>query len=556
MSTSAPSSTDDMNTSLLNVQNDEELKKNLFGHFKGFTLKPLPMSKPNIMGASNVAFVHPVSKNPESKMMTENIPIRAAPPVPGQANNVAKGQVTASNSMANQQVSSTSYSKEHNNITFQQPNQDVRDRPLISSPILKTSTCSAKELMSPKRVIADNLTTSNTDVHNMPFAQKTNSVKREIQSNETLKRMKSFLKKDSPKNDLPPKKLTIDKASLKNLEISAPVKTVNFGRSQSLRSPSSETAVKRVSVKASGSMRHPSGIKRPNSIVDRPRNPPPPRPPAPSSVSTSDEGQNLKVLATKPIVVNVYDDCEGISGSTDNIYCVIDEYQPSVPSPPNNSGLLSEIVNEIENRNVNSIYSVSKKGEDDAYKKPKSSLSNSYLKSAKNGLPILPPPNEINKSIYMNTPIEKTTMSKESKGTAADNTTAVPSNSFKPMVPSKNKLQITNDKKAFNSLALKKTLPLNHKEPVTVQLKRTTQTVASAGPSNGPMSNNKQSSQNTSSTTNNKISSNSFKKPQTIQPVKNNSNSTRRPNIQPTSNVLSLQKKFENATGSSSNSEA
>lgn len=60
----SPSSTEKMNASLLisNNVHEDPVKRKLFGSFKGFSLKPLPMTKPNNMGASNATYVHPIAK--------------------------------------------------------------------------------------------------------------------------------------------------------------------------------------------------------------------------------------------------------------------------------------------------------------------------------------------------------------------------------------------------------------------------------------------------------------------------------------------------------------
>ena len=261
-------------------------------------------------------------------------------------------------------------------------------------------------------------------------------------------------------------KLQIDKEALRNLQISNPIPQQDIDipqsvvpvrpapcppspppsidsskqvvmRAQSLRDKGPLT--QRPSIPTFGSMRQPSGTKRPTSIPAgaRPTSPPPPRPPPPPSKSEE--------LATgiiglpgyqNPPTVNPveysYDDClnllsdasaplanideESSPNSGDNIYAVIEEsplgssrkkigqgFSPpseyAAPVPPKSStandnhslnskfqytspsfneykspkpvensisagslesvGLLSEIVNEIQARNMESIYSTS-----------------------------------------------------------------------------------------------------------------------------------------------------------------------------------------------------
>ena len=142
---------------------------------------------------------------------------------------------------------------------------------------------------------------------------------------------------------------------LKNIEISEPIplneievaknavpvqemchdKTVVM-RSHSFRNPASVAAAHR-NTQNFGSLRR-SHSKRPTSVpfaANRPKNPPPPKPPSQDN-------------------------------NSDNIYAVIDDVktisssQPKITEEePSNDSLLGEILNEIQNRNTESIYSAS-----------------------------------------------------------------------------------------------------------------------------------------------------------------------------------------------------
>lgn len=424
--TSTPSSTDDMNSALLraNESNTTEpttlLNNNMFGHFKGFSLKPLPISRTPNVGASNVALVHPVAKTQieDQTTLSNGVPNRAAPPVP-KPPNVARSETTIKSvHPIIHRNNSLNICKPVNEAPALPPfNPGSTARPLISSPILEASTCSAKELISPLRHNAE----KNPDKYPVRSAPAPPPLKSENEEysqtrldilnkdkkpkESTLKRIASFLKKDDSKNPTIVKvKPSLDKDKLKNIEISSPISTSDLSdsepnsersyisRTQSMREPAATTVVKRPNIQTFGSMRQPGGVvaKRPGSIVggSRPKSPPPPRPPVPPSIT------NLKIPGVpgyqnppppKTVVSNEYDDCEAVETAplakitedisptnSDNIYSVIDEYQhPTsnavISEQPVNSGstgggsmgLLGEIVNEIESRNLDSIYSVS-----------------------------------------------------------------------------------------------------------------------------------------------------------------------------------------------------
>lgn len=344
----SPSSTDDMNATLLKSNGSttkEAFKRELFGNFKGFSLKPLPMSKPNIAAASNVAYVHPVTKKSETtETKTEHcVPIRAAPLPP--SNSPIKQQQKTSSPMSVPKQPSNSFRYENINTTAASSPEtpievklfatksDARERPKISHPVLENSTCSVKELIGTANLKQQNLyeNSKQKPINELPMSKP-------IGINSQLK------------------KLPMEKGSMKNLEISAPIKTVTFGRSQSMRSPTAENPQIKKSNLSSGSMRKAPNVKRQMSIVDRPKNPPPPRPVnLPPSLPKLPQEQFYANIGT----CSNGKSQESLSNSTDNLYCVIEDLKRPVNTSPAN-GLLSEIVNEIENRNIASIYSTTK----------------------------------------------------------------------------------------------------------------------------------------------------------------------------------------------------
>lgn len=336
----SPSNTDDMNATLLktNQANGETLKRELFGNFKGFSLKPLPMTKPNIAPAANVAYVHPVAKNTEPDGKTESVPVRAAP-LPPSASPIKIAQIKSSPKLSShtfryQNIKSTSEPQPETPIEVKlfASKSNVKERPKISAPVLENSTCSVKELIAAAKFAPN----PDKSIKPSNVAQK----QAEVHASSM-------------------KKSTMNKGSLKSLDISAPVKSVTFGRSQSMRSPNSEKPELKKNPLASGSMRKPAGVKRQMSIVDRPKNPPPPRPKSPDPSSNAPKSQTEQLYTNLQSNLNGKSEESIDNNSTDNIYCVIEDIKPTSVSPPN--GLLSEIVNEIENRNKSSIYSTSKR---------------------------------------------------------------------------------------------------------------------------------------------------------------------------------------------------
>lgn len=360
---SSPNSPDDMNSSLLRPSSDVE-NNYIFGKFKGFTLKPLPGANKIPSNPPKVAYVHPVTKT-NNEVDLHIVPLREAPPPPA----VKPG------------INATIDKFNHLNASTAPPalpplNKGSTARPIISNPILEGSTCDAKEVPTvvkyptirpaPKPPKAGKSSVFDETVVPEVLINPTSVIVEKKPKDGTLSRIQSFLKKDpSTKPEKVHKQLkAIDKEKLKDLQISSPIlitqvplkdasdddKKSKINRAQSMRDPPSPPVAK-PQLNSFGSMRQP----RPKSIVDRPTLPPPPRPPAPATQTPT--------VAKSPKSPNEYDDCETREpGTPDNIYSVIEESPKSPPAPVTQQGsiesmgLLSEIVNEIEHRNFDSIY--------------------------------------------------------------------------------------------------------------------------------------------------------------------------------------------------------
>jgi hypothetical protein len=356
-----------MNSSLLRPSSDVE-NNYIFGKFKGFTLKPLPSANKISSKTPKVAYVTPVTKATQNDVDLHVVPTREAPPPP----------------VPKHGVNSTIEKFNNINAASAPPalpplNKGSTARPIISNPILEGSTCDAKEVPSVVKYPTirpapappkGNQKASVFDEKVVPevLINPTSNIVEKKPKDGTLSRIQSFLKKDpSTKPEKVHKQLkAFDKDKLKDLQISSPIlitqvplkdavdaveeqeKKNKIKRAQSMRDPPSPPVVK-PSLNSFGSMRQP----RPKSIVDRPTNPPPPRPPAPLTKTPSVEQKSP----------NVYDACETSElSSPDNIYAVIEESPKSPPGKINQQGslesmgLLSEIVNEIGHRNLESIY--------------------------------------------------------------------------------------------------------------------------------------------------------------------------------------------------------
>nr|CAD7404960.1 unnamed protein product [Timema cristinae] len=478
--------------------NPANLQTNLFGHFKGFSITPIhssPMKLPSPPSRTPSA-VSPPTVPPLSAKPTRPLSIPSKPSILNRNASSVGLAVTSANSVA------TSMAPD-----LPPANSLSTSRPVISSPVLDTTTCTAKELMTsarpaptrPAPQVPVSLPSSNKTAPKLPrplSSPNTLTVnpiveekkgKDSPQSYPTLTRLASFMLRqnvsapsqaneknqekgkgkpttDDKTNSLPRKanKLQIDREALRNLKISNPIpqqdidvpdSALSVGleddakqvvmRAQSMRDPA--PATQRPAIPTFGSMRQPSGNKRPTSIPAgvRPTSPPPPRPPPPPinnksknvetgiigmpgyqnppSVSTPtdygyDDCLNLLTAGNAPLA-NIDEESSPTSG--DNIYAVIEESPPErgrknilknqliseysapvssktttnssfnnstgskfhyaspsfndykSPKPLENStsagsiesvGLLSEIVNEIQSRNFESIYSTSTLG--------------------------------------------------------------------------------------------------------------------------------------------------------------------------------------------------
>lgn len=377
--------------------------KDFCGHFKGFSLTPI--------------------KKPEPEPLRSAPPPPVAPPVSWTKSPVvsrsnttaeAKTKAAVARTLSLKPVSLTSAISGANAVSvapaLPPPNPGSSARPIISSPILENSTCTAKELISPLRNAPKvplrpapekpalhkekrPLSSPDAVINTVTFADEVlKKPTKEKEGGSALNRIASFLTKNEKKplahtNSLPRAKKVLDKEALRSIEISNPIPQTHIEiavtalpvdseenkavvmRAQSMRGKTTA----RPPIPTFGSMRQPPGFKRPLSIpsAHRPKSPPPPRP-------------------VEEKKTNQYDDClnEAPNSSSareekgDNIYAVIEDAPLSSPeSKPSKSvstsdesmGLLGEIVCEIQNRNFDSIYSTStlarKKKENEEKKK-------------------------------------------------------------------------------------------------------------------------------------------------------------------------------------------
>ncbi|KAJ8957145.1 hypothetical protein NQ314_006599 [Rhamnusium bicolor] len=399
---------------------------NFFGNFKGFSISPAKKVDPEPIRVAPPPPVIPPSAPP----------VRSTPSFNKAAPNMTVATVKASNvNRSNTLAAKTNFFnkpiQKHNSFkgntlsngistahgtsvapALPPPNPGSNARPIISSPVLENSTCTAKELISPLRnapkipfraapeapnIIINNENKrplSTPEVSNTIFNIKVNEeIKKLPKEKESvgasaLNRITSFLKTADKKpvvqsNSLPKTNQVkankvLDKDTLRSMEISNPIPQTKIDIAITAV-PVNTEASKAVVMRAQ-SMRVAKDTPRPNITHIWLNAPPPPRPPA-ENVKVKTKTTSVKALGKAD--QNQYDDCLNeaaplprISEATsptsgDNIYAVIEE-SPISPvcslSPEkvtsnsgssDSMGLLGEIVSEIQNRNFDSIYSTS-----------------------------------------------------------------------------------------------------------------------------------------------------------------------------------------------------
>nr|XP_034837294.1 disintegrin and metalloproteinase domain-containing protein 12-like isoform X1 [Maniola hyperantus] len=399
------SNPDDMSSSLLRSDSEHSPSGNLnpsvnfFGNFKGFSLTPIDKNPPqnekedkakkpeNVPKSAKITPVHRSGSNSQNINQALKPVMRSAPPLPvvpitTKPPSNTSPSVKRTNSSVQNRIKAligSEKSEEDSIVTNPAP------RPVISSPILEASTCTAKELISPlqgsktmgpirqapttvpsfspdlpKRPLSMH---SAGNVPQKPLPEEPKKVKEGL----SLNRIASFLKHEKPKekernpversHSLPKNPnnqvkvlKTADKTALRNLRISNPILqkdielSVNtvpvvsdsedgddskafVNRAQSMRAPLAQ----KPTIQSFGSMRQAPGVPRPLSCVGRPTAPPPPLP----NQSKPDE----PTIYQKPKIQNEikstdYVDCieekpaplaHIDEESGDNIYAIIEE---------------------------------------------------------------------------------------------------------------------------------------------------------------------------------------------------------------------------------------
>ncbi|KAG6451231.1 disintegrin and metalloproteinase domain-containing protein 19 [Manduca sexta] len=463
------SNPDDMSSSLLRSDSDRSPSGNInpsvnfFGNFKGFSLTPIDKNPgeeekpiktaPESKKSAKITPVHRSSSNSQSVVVNQVVlkpVLRSAPPLPVVPDTTSTTSPTTSpavkrtNSTVQNRIKALMTSEKAEDVT---QTANPPPRPVISSPILEASTCTAKELISPLQgsktlgpiraaptvpVASPNFPKRPVSMHSAssvpqkPLPEEPKKVKEGI----SLNRIASFLKQDKPKekernsversHSLPKnsnnqvKIAKSDKVALRNLQISnpilqkeieLPVNTVPVvsdsedgddskafvNRAQSMRAPVGQ----KPAIQSFGSVRQAPGTTRPVSIVGRPTAPPPPLPNQPNELNHPSQAHQKSNDTKSADYVDCIEEKQAPLAdineeSTDNIYATIEESPikhskplPSVPIPTKTApqpppegyiapkavttnsgssesmGLLGEIVNEIQNRNFDSIYSTS-----------------------------------------------------------------------------------------------------------------------------------------------------------------------------------------------------
>ncbi|XP_076651130.1 disintegrin and metalloproteinase domain-containing protein meltrin [Halictus rubicundus] len=356
---------------------DERYNNNLFGQFKGFSIKPIK-SQPKSNEPTKPAPPPPTIPTVAIKTNIRTLPKSTAP----------------RNSILNP---STNYNNEAPSAPALPPLNS--GRPSISSPVLAATTCTSVEVVASKPPVRPSLDAPTRPAPAPPVCSElqrlqrpnstplTNVLEPEKRHDKggTLSRIASILrpssgitktglqmtqKEEKNTNSLP--RLQHQKANklankeiLRNLEISNPIpqKEIEIPipaipvapeaekknvvlRAQSMRD---SKVTPRPNIQTFGSMRQTTPVKRPTSIPasTRPTAPPPGPPTVPNPEKMNETGkipglpgyQTPQVKSSK-IVDDVYDDCMNLvpespltkiteeSPTSDNIYAVIEETIP------------------------------------------------------------------------------------------------------------------------------------------------------------------------------------------------------------------------------------